>query len=185
MVGRRGRRESGSRRNAATSAFLRQGARWRPPPPCCVTSLQTVDVTERRFPNAVVGASSSARPAAGKCGCCACLRGRCLCTRCCTRRGVRRRCELMSVRQRAILQIPKLRAMLESDKPLRLKPSTLWGKMERRKRLEARLRESEFRVAQRESPRKTKAVVDPCDESGFKPPRRPWPRLKSKLSEPG
>ena len=91
----------------------------------------------------------------------------------------------MSVRQRAAHRIPKLRAVLESDKPLRLKPSTLWGTMERRKRLEAALRECEYRAAQVRSPRKTKTIVDPCDEPDFKPPRRPWPRLKSKLSEPG
>jgi hypothetical protein len=52
----------------------------------------------------------------------------------------------MSVRQRAEHRIPKLRAMLESEAPLRLKP-VLWGKMERRKRLEAALRRCEFIVA--------------------------------------
>ena len=56
--------------------------------------------------------------------------------------------------------------------------------MERRSRLEARLRECEFRVAQGGSPRKTKTIVDPCEEPDFEPPKRPWPRLKSKLSEP-
>ena len=85
----------------------------------------------------------------------------------------------MSVRQRAAHRIPKLRAMLESKQSLRLKPD-LWGTMERRKRLEARLRECEFRVAQAGSPTEGKAVIDPCDEPDFKPPRRPWPRLKSK-----
>jgi hypothetical protein len=108
-----------------------------------------------------------------------------VCPGCCKRRGIRRRADPMSVRLRAELRIPKLRAMLESKESLRLKPSTLSGKMERRKRLEARLREAEFRAAQVRSPPKTKAFVDPCDEADFKRPRRPWPRLKSKSSEPG
>jgi hypothetical protein len=108
-----------------------------------------------------------------------------VCPGCCTRRGIRRRADTMSIRKRAELRIPKLRAMLESETPLRLKPSTLWGTMERRSRLEAALRECEFRAAQVRSPRKTKTIVDPCEEPDFKPPRRPWPRLKSKLSEPG
>jgi hypothetical protein len=52
----------------------------------------------------------------------------------------------MSVRQRAEHRIPKLRAMLESEVSLRLKP-VLWGKMERRPRLEAALARAEFMVA--------------------------------------
>ena len=108
-----------------------------------------------------------------------------VCSGCCRRRGIRHRADTMSVRQRAERRIPKLRAMLQSEQSLRLKPSTLWGKMERRSRLEAALRECEFRAAQVRSPRKTKTIVDPCEEPDFKPPRRPWPRLKSKLSEPG
>ena len=62
--------------------------------------------------------------------------------------------------------------------------ASLWGKMERRSRLEAALRECEFRVAQRGSPRKTKTIVDPCDEPDFEAPKRPWPRSKAKLFEP-
>ena len=38
------------------------------------------------------------------------------------------------------MRIPKLCAMLESEEPLRLKPSTLWGTMEKRSRHEASLR---------------------------------------------
>jgi hypothetical protein len=76
----------------------------------------------------------------------------------------------MSVRQRAEHRIPKLRAMLESKQSLRLKP-VLRGTMERRSRLEAALRRCEFIVARGGYPRKTKAVVDPCDEPDFKPPR--------------
>jgi hypothetical protein len=97
-----------------------------------------------------------------------------VCRSCCVRRGVQWRVWAMSVRQRAERRIPKLKAMLESDKPLRIKPSTLWGKLERRGRLEARLREAEFRVAQGRSPRKAKGIVDPGEEPGFKLPRRPW-----------
>jgi hypothetical protein len=48
------------------------------------------------------------------------------------------------------LRIPKLRAMLESPVSLRLKPSTLWGTMERRKRFEAALRRCEYIVAKHE-----------------------------------
>ena len=51
----------------------------------------------------------------------------------------------MSVRQRAEHRIPKLRAMLERTDSARLKP-VLWGKMERRSRLEAALKRAEFVV---------------------------------------
>ena len=145
---------------------------------------QTVDVAARRFPNGG-GWSSFLGPCCGKQErILRLLDGAMVCSGC-WRRGVRHRCDPMSVRQRAEVRIPKLKAMLESKESLRLKPSTLWGKMERRKRLEAALREAEFRVAQAAYPRKTKTVVDPCGEPDFKPPKRPWPRLKSKLSEPG
>jgi hypothetical protein len=88
-----------------------------------------------------------------------------VCRNCCERRRVLWRAVTLSPRQRAERSIPKLRAMLESETPLLLKPSTLWGTMARRKRVEARLRECEFRVAQVRSPRR--AVVDPCEEVGF------------------
>jgi hypothetical protein len=68
------------------------------------------------------------------------LNGCLLCTRCLCARGVRYRCDPASARQRAAMRIPKLRAMLESDQPLRLKPSTMRGKMERRERHEESLR---------------------------------------------
>jgi hypothetical protein len=69
-----------------------------------------------------------------------------VCPGCCKRRGIRHRCETMSVRQRAEHRIPKLRAMLESTESLRLK-SHLWGTMERRSRLKAALARAEFIVA--------------------------------------
>ena len=75
--------------------------------------------------------------------------GQLLRSRCCRAGGLLYKTDPMSIRQRAERRIPQLRAMLESKTPLRLKPSTLWGTMERRKRLEAALREAEFRVAQR------------------------------------
>jgi hypothetical protein len=53
----------------------------------------------------------------------------------------------MGARQRAEHQIPRLRAKLESVESLRLKPH-LWGKMERRSRLEAALARAEYIVAQ-------------------------------------
>ena len=110
--------------------------------------------------------------------------GSVLCWRCCHRGGVRYRCLRSSLRGRAELRVPKLKGMLESKQSLRLKP-VLRGTMERRSRLEVALRRCEFIVAQRGYPRKTKPIVDPCEEPDFKPPRRPWPRLKSKVSEPG
>ena len=109
------------------------------------------------------------------------LDGVVLCWRCCVCRGVRYRVWPMSLRGRAENRIPRLRAMLETDVSLRFKP-VLWGKLERRSRLEAALARCEFIVAQRGRPRKTKTITDPCEEPDFKPPRRPWPRLKS---EPG
>jgi hypothetical protein len=98
----------------------------------------------------------------------------------CSRRAAAR--DPVSVKKRAEMRIPKLKAMLESEASLRLKPA-LYGKMERRSRMEAALREAEFRVAQsgiRKAKARAERIEDPCDEADFKPPRRPWPRLKSK-----
>jgi DNA-directed RNA polymerase subunit RPC12/RpoP len=66
-----------------------------------------------------------------------------VCPSCCTRRGIRPRTSTLSVRQRAEHRIQKLSAKLESAESLRLKPH-LWGKMERRSRLEAALRRAEY-----------------------------------------
>jgi hypothetical protein len=108
---------------------------------------QAVAVTLRKFPNQ----GSWSLFVCPTCGRCAqvlrLLDDVLVCRRCCIRRGVRHRCELMGPRQRAEVRIPRLRAMLESPTSLRLKP-VLWGKMERRKRLEAALRRCEFIVAQ-------------------------------------
>jgi hypothetical protein len=143
---------------------------------------QTVGVTLRRFPN---GGSWSRFV----CPCCGwsvrmlrLLDGAVLCTRCCIRRGVSPRAWSMSVKQRAERRIPRLRAMLESETSLRLKP-VLWGKMERRSRLEAALRGAELRVAQYRVPRKAMVVDNPCDEPDYSPPKpRPRTISKSKLS---
>jgi hypothetical protein len=59
--------------------------------------------------------------------------------------GVRYRCEPTGLRQRAEQRIPKLRAMLQSEKSLRLKPR-LYLKMERRVRLKAALKRAELLV---------------------------------------
>jgi hypothetical protein len=108
-----------------------------------------------------------------------------VCRDCGERRRVRHRACTMSPRQRAERRITQIKAMLESKESLRLKP-VLWGKMERRSRLEAALRRCEFIVARgRGYSRKAAAIVDPCEEPDFKPPRRPWPGLKSKLSDSG
>jgi hypothetical protein len=139
---------------------------------------QTVGVTHRRFPSG----GGWSRFVCPSCGAnvrmlrlldCAVV-----CCRCCTRRGVRCRSEPMSIKQRARRRIPQLRAMLESKTPLRLKPSTLWGTMEKRARLEARLREAEFRVVHGRASSKTTAVEDPCNDPDFVAPKRPWPGSK-------
>jgi hypothetical protein len=100
---------------------------------------QVVGVTLARFPNG----GSWSRFLAPCCGKRAktlrLLNGRVLCWRCCMRRGLRYRCEPTGATQRAAMRTPKLLAMLNSDKPLRLKPSTLWGTMERRSMHEASL----------------------------------------------
>ena len=72
--------------------------------------------------------------------------GRLLCKGCLVARGVRSRCEGISAKRQAEMRIPKLKAMLESETSLRLKP-VLWGTMERRKRLEAALRRAEYIVS--------------------------------------
>ena len=150
--------------------------------------VQSVDLQHLKFPNGG-GWSFFVAPCCGrKARILRLLDGVVICCKCCVRLGVRWRCEPASVKQRAALSVSRLSAMLESEEPLRLKPSTLWGKLERRSRYEAALREAEFRVAQGGITRaraKAERVEDPCDEADFKPPRRPWPRLKSKLSEPG
>ena len=56
--------------------------------------------------------------------------GSVLCWRCCHRRGARYRAVRKSPRRRAELRIPKLRAMLQSEQSLRLKPhlyGTKWA----------------------------------------------------------
>jgi hypothetical protein len=107
---------------------------------------QTVGVELRRFP----GGGNWSRFVAPCCGwkvrMLRLLDGALVCTRCCARRGATWRSWLMSRKQRAEHRVPKLKVMLESETSLRLKP-VLWGKLERRSRLEAALREAEFRVA--------------------------------------
>jgi hypothetical protein len=84
-----------------------------------------------------------------QCGCRArtlkLLEGCVLCWGCCRRRGARYRVQWSGPRRRAELRIPKLRATLQSEQSLRLKPH-LWGTMERRKRLEMVLRRAELLV---------------------------------------
>jgi hypothetical protein len=74
------------------------------------------------------------------------LDGSVVCRACCIRCGVGYRTWPMGVKQRAELRIPKLRAMLESEQPLRLKSSLRWGKMGRRKQHMAALRKAELLV---------------------------------------
>ena len=100
---------------------------------------QTVGVYLRNFPNGGSWSLFIAPCCAKKVRLLRLLNGRLLCCRCCRARGMLYRSDPTSSRRRAELRIPKLRAMLESDKPLRLKPSTMRGKMERRGRHEAAL----------------------------------------------
>jgi hypothetical protein len=82
-----------------------------------------------------------------------------VCRRCCVSRGVRFACELISVRKRAELRIPKLKGMLESEVSLRLKPH-LYGKLERRSRLQAALERAEYIVKRSEFKRQVKEEGD-------------------------
>ena len=145
---------------------------------------QTVGVTMQRSENA--GSWSLFRcPTCARCArVLRLLNGQVLCTRCCIGRGLLYKTDPMSLRQRAERRIPQLRAMLESKESLRLKPSTLWSRLERRSRLEAALRKAEFRIVHGRASGKTIAVEDPCNEPDFVAPKRPWPRSKPRLSEP-
>jgi hypothetical protein len=87
------------------------------------------------------------------------LEGSVVCRRCCVRRGVRYRCEPTSVKRRAEMRIPQLKARLESEVSLRLKPH-LWGRLERRKRLEAALARCEYIVNRSEFKRQVKEEGD-------------------------
>jgi hypothetical protein len=73
--------------------------------------------------------------------------GAVVCRRCCLRRGVWFRCWGLGRGDCAEARIVELRTQLESPVPLRLKPH-LWGKLERRGRLEAALARAEFIVAE-------------------------------------
>jgi hypothetical protein len=105
------------------------------------------------------------------------------CKHCLEARGFRYRVEDMSPSERAAHVASRLAARLASPSPARLKPH-LWGRMERRSRLVAALRQCEFRMARRGCPRKTETIPDPCDEPDFEAPKRPWPGSKPKLFEP-
>jgi hypothetical protein len=110
---------------------------------------QTVGVTLQRFANQGSWSLFVAPCCGRKARVLRLLCGQVLCTRCCADRGVRPRADPMSVRQRAEHRIPKLRAMLQSEQSLRLKPH-LFGTMERRKRLEVALRRAELFVGHRD-----------------------------------
>ena len=87
------------------------------------------------------------------------LEGCVVCRRCCIARGVRPRSSPMGVRQRAERRIPKLKAMLESETSLRLKPH-LYGKLERRVRHAAALERCEYIVNRSEFKRQVKEEGD-------------------------
>ena len=86
--------------------------------------------------------------------------GRLLCKGCLVARAaVRSRCEGISAKRRAELRIPKLKGMLESEVSLRLKP-VLWGKLERRSRLQAALERAEYIVKRSEFKQQVKEEGD-------------------------
>ena len=100
---------------------------------------ETVGVKARRFPNGGSW-SSFVSPCCGvQVRLLKLLNGRLLCCRCVRARGVLYRCDPMGAWRRAALRVPKLREWLDSTEPLRLKPATLWGTMERRSQHEASL----------------------------------------------
>jgi hypothetical protein len=100
---------------------------------------QTVGVKHRKFPCGG-GWSSFVSPCCGvQVRMLRLLNGRLLCCRCCIRRGVRYRCEPMGAPKRAACRVPRLIAMLSATQPLRLKPSTMRGTIERREQHEAAL----------------------------------------------
>ena len=139
----------------------------------------TVSVQHVRFPNG--GGWSFFQCSCGRR--CRTLRlygGALACKHCLEARGFRYRVEDMTRSERAAHVASRLSARLASPSPARLKPH-LWGKMDRRSRLEASLRQCEFRVARGGCPRKTKTIIDPCDEPDFQPPKRPWPRSRLRL----
>ena len=106
-----------------------------------------VGVRSRRFPNGG-GWSSFLCPRCGvQVRVLRLLNGAVICCRCCVRSGIRYRIEDLGVRGRAALRIPRLRALLESEVPLR-RSGHLWGKLEKRKRLEAALARCEHIVAE-------------------------------------
>ena len=100
------------------------------------------------------------------------------CKGCLEGRGFRYRVEDMSPSERAAYVAERLAVRLASSSPARLKPHLRYSKLERRSRLEASLRQCEFRVARRGCPGKTRTIPDPCDEPDFQPPKRSWLRSR-------
>jgi hypothetical protein len=135
---------------------------------------QTVVVTERRFPRGGSWSLFVCPSCGGNVRLLRLLDGALLCARCCIRRGAGCRAWPMSRRQRAEHRIQKLRAMLETPVSLRLKPH-LWGKMERRSRLEAALARCELIVSQG---RRYRDVLKQTPEIDPEPIARP--KIKSR-----
>jgi hypothetical protein len=141
--------------------------------------VQSVGVQHLRFPNGG-GWSFFVAPCCGrKARVLRLLDGVVICCKCCVRLGVRWRCEPASVKQRAALSVSRLSAMLESEEPLRLKPSTLWSKLERRSRHETALARNEFILSQgrryRDVLKQTQAMEiepEPIKKPKIKSPRK-------------
>jgi hypothetical protein len=120
---------------------------------------QTVGVALRRFPNGGSWSLFVCPTCGGRAQSLRLLNGVLVCRRCRLRRGVRMRSEPTGLWQRAAMRIPKLLAMLDSDKPLRLKPSTMRGKLERRRQHEASLQRCLLLVRRYELAAREKALA--------------------------
>ena len=105
------------------------------------------------------------------------LDGRVLCRHCCIRHGAGYWCRRVSLRRHAERRIPKLKAMLETPTSLRLKP-VLWGKLERRSRLEAALARCEFIVSQSQSHGRYRSVVEETRAMEIPPEPIAEPKIK-------
>jgi hypothetical protein len=112
----------------------------------------------RKFPNGGSWSLFIAPCCGGKAHVLRLLEGKLLCCSCLVERDVRWRSDPISPIRHAEMRIPKLKAKLESETSLRLKP-VLWGTMERRKRYEAALARCEHIVAKAKFKRRVKDAV--------------------------
>jgi hypothetical protein len=127
----------------------------------CLGDIEmNVGVTLQRFPNGGSWSLFLCPRCGRKARALRLLDGEVLCRRCLVERDVRFRCEPTSVKKRAELRIPRLKMMLQSEAPLRLKPHLRYSKLERRSRLQAALDRAEYVVRRSEFKRQVKEEGD-------------------------